>query len=87
MVFDIDIEINEDELQNAIINQMDELVEEWLENEAGNGHWECDCGSDFFDVKSWRNADGELKAAAVCRECNERMDIEVDMTELEKLRK
>jgi len=87
MGFDVDINLDEDEFQNAIADQMDELVEEWLESEAGEGHFECDCGSDFFDIKPWRDAAGALKASAVCRECNERMEIDVDMSEIEKIRR
>lgn len=84
--FDIDVEIDEEGLQNEIADRFDELVKEWLESEAGEGHYECDCGSYSFDVETWENASGDIRAATVCRECNNRMEIEVDMSDIDQLR-
>lgn len=89
MGFDIniDVEFDEKEFRNTMIDQIEEHARDWLETEAGNGHIECDCGARSFDVETWTNADGRIEAAGVCRECNERTDIEFDTAELDSLRK
>lgn len=84
--FSVDIDIDKGEFQAAVADQLDEHVSEWLETDARDGAFECDCGSSSFDIETWNESKGEIKAAGVCRECNERMNIEVDTSEIDDLR-
>lgn len=88
MGFEIDVEWNfdEKEFRNMVVDHVEDAVREWLESEAGDGRIECDCGSRSFDVETWTNTQGRIEAAGICRECNERLDIKVDASELEALR-
>lgn len=77
---------DEDDLREAILDEAEKLAREWIEEEAGDGHFECDCGSTSFDIETWTNPAGGIEAAGVCRECNTRVDIEVDDSDIEELR-
>lgn len=82
----IDIDFDEDEFRAAFADQAEEMFREWVENEAGDCHIECDCGSRSFDVETWTTANNALEGAAVCRECNERIPVELDTSDLDALR-
>lgn len=84
--FNINVEFDEKEIQNAIADHAEELVQEWLESEARDGSFECECGSISFDIETWENANNDIRAAGICRECNDRMEIDVDTSELDELR-
>lgn len=79
-------EIDEDEFNAGVADAVEEIVQEWIETELGNGNIECDCGSRSFDVSTWKNSSGKIEAAGVCRECNERTEFDVDMSEIDALR-
>lgn len=86
MDINIDMSIDEDEFKRAIAEQMDEVVKEYLETKAQKGHFECvNCGDDVFDIETWESQ-GEIRAAGVCRKCNKRMPIDVDMSDIDALK-
>lgn len=85
MEINIDMNIGEDEFKRAIAEQMDEVVKEYLETKAQKGHFECpSCDNDVFDIETWEAQD-DIRAAGVCRNCNERMPIDVDTSEIDAL--
>lgn len=86
MDINLDMNIDENEFKQAIAEQLDEVVEEYLETKAQKGHFECrSCGNDVFDIETWKTQ-GDIRAAGVCRECNERMSIGVDMSDIDDLK-
>jgi len=86
MDINIDMKLDEDEFKRAIAEQLDEVVKEYLETKAQKGHFECsNCGNDLFDIETWE-AQSDIRAAGVCRECNERMPIEIDMSDINDLK-
>ena len=88
MGFDIDIEIefDEDDFRDAVADQAEEIFQEWIETEVGDGHIECNCGSTSFDTETWYNGNNDLQGAAVCRECDERIELDIDTSEIEDIR-
>jgi predicted SprT family Zn-dependent metalloprotease len=86
MDMNIDVDIDEDGFKRVIAEQMDEVVKEYLETKTQKGHFTCsECGNDLFDIETWET-NGDIRAAGVCRECNERMSINVDMSEIDSLK-
>jgi transcription elongation factor Elf1 len=86
MDINIDMNIDEDEFKQAIAEQMDEVVKDYLETKAQKGHFECpSCGNEVFDIETWETQ-GDIRAAGVCRECNERTPIDVDMSDIDALK-
>jgi predicted RNA-binding Zn-ribbon protein involved in translation (DUF1610 family) len=82
----IDMNIDKKEFKRAIAEQMDEVVKEYLETKAQKGHFECpSCGNDIFDIETWESQD-TIRAAGVCRECNERVPIDVDTSDIDALK-
>lgn len=88
MGFDIDLDISMDrgDIEEAVADEAENLAREWIETEAGDGQIKCDCGTRSFDIETWKNASGEIRAAGICRECNERTEFDVDMSDLDGLR-
>lgn len=86
MSFDINIDWDEDEFTKAVADHAEAAFLEYVENEVEDGHINCDCGSQSFDIQTWEKPNGEIKGAAVCRECNDRIPVEVDLSDLEELR-
>lgn len=88
MGFDIDIniELDEDDFRETVADTAEEAFREWIETEVRDGHIECDCGSTSFDTETWYNGNNELQGAAVCRDCNERINLDIDTSEIDDLR-
>lgn len=85
--FNVDIELDEDSFRNTIADVAEEAFIEYVETEAGNGDLECEnCSARAFDVETWKNANGGFEGAAVCRECNGRMNLEIDTSDIDALR-
>jgi hypothetical protein len=80
------MEIDTDEFRKAMADSLVDLTKEYLETEARENHFECDCGSTTFDIEAWEDTAGDIQAAGVCRECNERLEIDVDMSDINALR-
>lgn len=79
MSFDINFDgIDEDEFREAVADSVEERFLEKVEELVSEGYYECECGSTSFDVRTWKNARGDLEGAAVCRNCNERIPIELE---------
>lgn len=86
MDINLDMNIDKDEFKRAIAEQMDEVVKEYLETKAQEGHFECpNCGNEVFDIEAWEAQD-TIRAAGVCRNCNERTPIDVDMSDIDALK-
>lgn len=76
--FEIDVNFDEGDLEDAVREHAREAFREHIETELQDGAVECDCGSTLFDIETYTDGSGEVKAAGVCRECNTPVDIEVD---------
>lgn len=84
--FNIEDDFDEDVFRESIADRIGDMFRAWVEREAGAGRIICDCGSRSFDVETWKTANGELAGAAVCRVCNDRVDIDIDTSDLNDLR-
>jgi hypothetical protein len=82
----IEFNFDEDEFRNTIADAVEEMFIEYVENEAGNGDLECECGSGTFDVETWKNSNGGYEGAAICRDCNERLTLNIDTSDTDDLR-
>jgi hypothetical protein len=83
----VEFNFDEDAFREQIADAVEERFIEYVENEAGNGDIECDsCGSRSFDVETWQNGNGDWEGAAVCRDCNERVPVELDTSEIDDIR-
>lgn len=85
MEIDVEVDFDEDEFREAFAEHAKEQFKEWIEGNAGNGGIECDCGSRSFDVETWWGPNDEIKAAGVCVSCNERVEIDVDTSDLDNI--
>jgi hypothetical protein len=79
--------IDEDSFREAIADGILENMADELQQVVQEGDIECDCGSTAFDIETWKNRQDDIKAAGVCRQCNERMVIEVDTSDIGELRR
>jgi len=86
MDINIDVNIDEDEIRNAVVDKAEQEFRKAVENDISNGKIVCDCGSRSFDVETWKVPNGAIEGAAVCRSCNERLPVEIDTEELDNLR-
>lgn len=67
---------------------MADLLREHIEKRIRSGDLECPndgCDSRAFDVRVWKNAEGIPEGAAVCRECDSRIEITMSKSELKQL--
>lgn len=78
---DVSVDIDTDEFEEKLKNELEKQAVEYLEDELQEGHFECECGSELFDIETWKDNSGEYKAGAVCRECNKKVDIEIDTSD------
>jgi peptide subunit release factor 1 (eRF1) len=83
---DIEFNFDEDEFRNAIADEVESMFIEYVETEVERGNIECDCGSWSFDVETWKNSNDEYEGAAICRDCNERIELEIDTSDIDALR-
>lgn len=86
MDFNVEVDFDESEFKAAVADQIEEMFREHLETEVRRGHIECECGSDSFDIETWYDAADQLQGAAVCRECNERIELDIDTSDIDDLR-
>lgn len=82
----IDFNFDEDEFRNAIADKVEAAFIEYVETEVGNGELECDCGSTTFDVETWQNGNSGYEGAAICRECDERIALDLDTSDIDDIR-
>lgn len=85
MEINIDTNFDVDEIMDSIVDEIEESFREYVEKEVEKGHIECECGSNEFDIETWLRND-DLAGAAVCRGCEERIEIDFDTSDLDKLR-
>jgi transcription elongation factor Elf1 len=77
---------DEDELMEAIVDDILEVTKEHLQTEAQKGVFECpECESTEFDIKAYVD-DGEIHGAGVCIECNTRSELNIDTSQIDGLR-
>lgn len=79
MDVDVDIDFDEDDILEAFEDQIREAFRQKIETDMQDGTFECDCGSQWFDIETWTDNRGNIKAAGVCRECNENLSIDVEI--------
>jgi hypothetical protein len=75
----IDIDFDEREL-------LDVLADNYAA-ELQQGVIECpaeDCDSDVFDTEIWTTQSGGFEGAAVCRQCNERTELDLDDSQVKE---
>lgn len=82
----VEFNFDEDEFRNAIADHVEERFIDYVETEVGNGDLECDCGSRSFDVETWNTGNGAYEGAAVCRDCNDRIALDIDTSDIDDLR-
>ena len=70
-------------MESAYLNTTEEMVQEYLEEEAAKDHFECECGGTSFDIEAWKSNSGDIEAAGVCQSCNKRHEIDVEISGLE----
>lgn len=81
---DIEMDFDEDDFRNAIKDEIEAAFIEYVETEMGSGDLECDCGARSFDVETWEN-NGRYEGAAICRDCNERIELDIDTSDIDDL--
>lgn len=67
---------------------MADLLRQHTEERIRSGDLECptdQCESRAFDVRVWKNAEDMPEGAAVCRECDTRIEITMSKSEMKKL--
>lgn len=65
-----------------------DVLRDHIEKRIRSGDMECqtdECDSRAFDVRVWKNADGTPEGAAICRECDTRINITMSKSELQQL--
>lgn len=82
----IEFNFDEDEFKKAFADAAETAFIEYINNEIGERELECDCGSRSFDVETWKNNNNEYEGAAICRNCNERIRLEIDTSDIDELR-
>lgn len=80
------IDFDEDAFRNKIADRVEEMFIDYVENQAGDGEIECDCGSRSFDVETWKTGSGGYEGAAICRECNQRINLDIDTSDIDDIR-
>jgi len=87
MAIEFDIDVDVDEIKEKMIDAVEEQFIEHVENELGDGGFECEnCEARSFDVETWQTSSGDYGIGAVCRECNERLNVDIDTSKLDEMR-
>lgn len=84
--FNVDVDIAEDSIKEAFADAAEDAFREYVETEVGEGNLQCDCGSRSFDVETWSSGSGRIEGAAICRDCNDRIELDIDTSDLDELR-
>jgi len=74
----IDVDFDREELLRAVADQYEAQIE--------RGEIDCpseDCSSTAFDSELWISDSGGLEGAAICLECNERIDLDIDDSDVQ----
>jgi hypothetical protein len=86
MGFEISVDMEIDGFEGAVAEGIENSLPDYLEGEASEGVFECECGSTSFDIEAWKSNSGDIEATGVCLECNEQIQIEVDTSDLDSLK-
>jgi hypothetical protein len=76
---ELDIDFDEDGLRDALAEKYAAQLEQ-SNNECPNE----DCNGESFDAEMWINQSGHFEGAAVCRTCNNRFDLNIDDSQVQK---
>ncbi|WP_141212161.1 hypothetical protein [Halorubrum ezzemoulense] len=82
MEFNLSVDADLNGLEDAFDDVAEEMIQEYLEEEASEDHFECECGGTVFDVEAWESNSGDVEAAAVCQNCNTQHQINVEISGL-----
>ncbi len=81
------IDIDPDSLKEKIADAAEGIVIDHIEEQMENGSVQCpNCKSRSFDAATWKRRSGEYDGSAVCRDCNERVELDIDMSNFNKHR-
>jgi len=76
--FDVDMDIDQREFLKGIAEEYEKQIEQ------GEGI-DCptdDCDSETFDAELWLSDQNHLEGAAICNSCNERIELDIDDSQL-----
>ena len=71
--FNIDVDFDGDELKEALTEKYAAQIEQ-----AGVDCKTKGCESESFDAEMWTTDSGGFEGAVVCRECNERFELDLE---------
>ncbi|TQQ83611.1 hypothetical protein EGH24_02125 [Halonotius terrestris] len=81
------IDLDPDSLKEKIADAAEDMAVDHIEEQIESGAVECpNCESRSFDAATWKSGSGEYDGSAVCRECNERVELDIDMSNFNKHR-
>lgn len=87
MGIELEIDVEIDGIKEEILDEIEDKFVKHVEKEVRDGGFECEnCEARSFDVETWQNSSGDYEIGAVCRECNEAANIDIDTSELDDLK-
>jgi hypothetical protein len=82
MEFNLSVDADLKGLESAFDDAVEEMIQEYLEEEASEDHFECECGGTSFDIETWKSNSGDIEAAGICQNCNTQHQIGVEISGL-----
>lgn len=82
MEFNLSVDADLKRLESEFDDAVEEMIQEYLEEEASEDHFECECGGTSFDIEAWKSNSEEIEAAGVCQNCNSQHQIDVEISGL-----
>ena len=80
---DVDIEMYPESVQDQLENAIHQSVDNYVEKEIREKNVECqECGSMEFSAEVEKKGGGNFDEKAVCENCDEKVDIEVQIGDL-----
>lgn len=83
----IDTNFDTDKIMNSIVDEIEKIFIQHVEEQIENGSLDCECGSQEFDVEVWQSSNDSFEGAAICRDCNDRAELDIDTSEIDSLRR
>ena len=75
---DIDVDFDRDSLLRAIADNYEKQIERGAIDCPNEG-----CPGTAFDAELWIADSGGLEGAAICRDCNDRIDLNIDDSDVQ----